>query len=436
MKNKNIYIETLGCSKNQVDSEKMIYILEENGYKIIENPEKAENIIINTCCFIKPAKEEAIETIFELARYKKEGKCKKLIVAGCMAQYYSSILKDEIPEIDVIFGIGDLKKVIDAIDSKDGIILPIYSLDSIHKRKILSYPGSGYLKISDGCSNHCSYCIIPLIRGELKSREIYDILKEIEFLAENNIKEIILIAQDTANYGMDVYNKRMLGKLILQIDNIVEKGTWLRVLYMHPDHIDRELLIKLKKTKNFIPYFDIPFQSGSDKILKKMNRQGTGESYLELIENIRRSFDEVILRSTFITGFPGETSDDFNATLNFIKEAKLDWVGGFTYSREESSDAGTMKDQIDEKIKQKRLTKLLTLTDKIFEERIQRFIGTTQNILIEERVSGEDLYIGRFWGQAPDVDGLTVVDSAKAKPGEFIKAEIKKLNNKDFYAIG
>lgn len=432
---RKIYFETLGCSKNQVDSEKMLYLLQENDYNITEKPEEADYIIINTCCFIKSAKEEAIETIFELSEYKITGNCKKLIVAGCMAQYYSAELKKEIPEIDVIFGIGDLSKIIDAVEKEDTIILPKTTKDSLYKRTLTTYPGSAYLKISDGCSNYCSYCIIPDIRGPLISREINDILKETDYLIKNDIKEINIISQDSANYGIDLFGKKKLPELLIKIDELLKNNQWIRLLYMHPDHIDNEFLLALKECKHLLPYFDIPFQSGSEKILKLMNRKGNREIYLELINNIRDIFGDAVIRSTFIAGFPGETIDNFKETLSFIKDAKIEWIGGFTYSQEEKTKAGEMKEQIKESIKKKRLNAVMELSEDITKKRLQRYLGSNQKILIEERIEGEDLFIGRFWGQAPEVDGLTVVESANAKPGEFLETTIKKLNDKDFYAV-
>lgn len=433
---KKIYIETLGCSKNQVDSEKMSFLLEEKGLIIANQPDEADYIIINTCCFIREAKEEAIETIFEYVKYKKEGKCKKLIVAGCMAQYYSNALKEEIPEIDIIFGVGNIAKIVEALDQNQHIVLPEFTQESLIKRNLSGFPGTAYLKISDGCSNYCSYCIIPLIRGEHRSRDINSILEEVEMLKSKNVKEIIIVGQDTSNYGIDIYKKRMLAELILQIDSILKNESWIRVLYMHPDHINEELFIKLKEARKLVPYFDIPFQSGSTKVLKSMNREGNSETYLQLIKNIHSIFGDAVIRSTFIAGFPGETEKDFADTLNFIEKAQIDWIGGFKYSREESSIAGNMKNQIKDSIKKKRLHQIFKLSEQITKIKLQRFLGTNQKILIEEQVAGENLYLGRFWGQAPEVDGLTVVDSFKATPGEFITTSIKKLNEKDFYAIG
>lgn len=430
-----IYIETLGCSKNQVDSEKMAYLAINNGYKITDDPENAEYIIINTCSFIKSAKEEAIDTILEFCEYKTIGKCKKIIVSGCLAQYYSKILKEEMPEIDVIMGIGDLSKILEALNKQNEVIVPDLHPDKLVGRYLLSYPGSAYLKISDGCSNNCSYCLIPKIRGGLRSRDIEDIIQEVDFLKKSNIKEINIISQDSANFGVDLYNKKKLPELIKRIADQIDDDVWLRILYMHPDHLTPELLQQMKEVKNFIPYFDIPFQSGSERILSLMNRQGNRKKYLNLVDTIRKTFDDAVIRSTFITGFPGESKSDFKETIKFIEKAELEWVGGFTYSREEDTKAGNMNDQISELVKKERLETIYQVSDDITTKRLQRFIGSKQDILIEERVEGEDLFIGRFWGQAPEVDGLTVLDSENGKIGAFQQAEIKKLNDKDFYAV-
>jgi ribosomal protein S12 methylthiotransferase len=433
---KTIYIENLGCFKNQVDAEKMIGLLESNGFVILDSPEDAQIIIVNTCCFIKSAKIESIDNILELIKYKKNGKCSKFIVSGCMAEYYNQALKEEIPEIDLIFGIGDLSKILDDIrNNKKGISLYKYEEDKLFKRKVLSYPGSAYLKISDGCSNHCSYCIIPMIRGELRSRHIENILTETDALLDHNINELILIAQDTANYGIDIYNSRKLGELITSIDKKIKKDNfWIRVLYMHPDHIDKQLLTVLKNTAHFIPYFDIPFQSGSDKILKLMGRQKSSKEYFELIDDIRNIFSDPVLRTTFIAGFPFEDDNDFKDTINFIKKCEFDWIGGFTYSREEESKSASMKKHNSEKIKKQRLNEIYLIADELTKKRMKRFVDTCQKILIEERIEEQNLFIGRFWGQAPDVDGLTVVESASARQGEFIDAKIIKMNEKDFFA--
>jgi len=431
----NIYLETLGCNKNQVDSEKILYVLETAGYNIVGNPEIADIIIVNTCAFIKSAKEEAIEVTLDLLKYKESGRCKKIAVAGCLAQRYKDELIKEIPEIDLIFGVGDVSTIAAALSSPEKVSIPPFSNSFTIGRKNLSYPGSAYLKISDGCSNRCSYCSIPIIRGDLRSTDMDFLLEELKFLQKENLNELILISQDTSNYGKDVYKQSKLGDLTKELSKFLKPTDWLRVLYLHPDHIDVELLNKLKDTPNFIPYFDIPFQSGSNTILKKMNRKKTSEQYLTLIENIRKVFDNPVIRSTFIVGFPGESESDFNDTINFIKQIEIDWIGGFAYSKEEDTPAGAMKNQIKSKVKTERLDQLLSVSEEISQNKLKRFIGTNQKILVEEKVENEDLYIGRFWGQAPDVDGLVVIESDSAQIGEFCACKIIKLNGNDFFCI-
>ncbi len=431
---KYIYLETLGCSKNQVDSEKMLFLLKNNGYNITDKPDNADIIIINTCGFIKSAKQEAIETILHLAQYKTTGRCEKLIVAGCLAQYYPKPIKEEIPEIDVVFGVGNLPDILNAVKENNKIIIHDFLNEEIKGRELTGIKGSAYLKISDGCSNFCSYCLIPKIRGNLRSRKMDNILNEAEYLISKKINEINIIAQDTANYGIDIYNKKMLSELIFEINKIASKETWIRVLYMHPDHVDKSMLLNLAKSEKFLPYFDLPFQSGSNNVLKLMNRKGNQENYFELLSTIKSIFKNPVFRSTFIAGYPCESEEDFKQTVDFLKKAELDWVGGFTYSREENTDAGIMKGQIKDSVKKKRLKELLDAADIITSKRLQRFIGSREKIFIEEKIEGENLYFGRFWGQAPEVDGLTLVNSDSAEIGSFISAEIIKLNNKDFFA--
>lgn len=438
----NIYLETLGCSKNQVDSEKMLSLLSENGFIIVDDPDKADCIIINTCSFITKAKEEAIETILELANYKKEGRCRKIVVAGCFAQRYPEAIRDEINEVDLIFGVGDISQIVAAVKGEELLVKPEYSEDTLIKRKISGYPGTAYLRVSDGCSNNCSYCAIPLIRGPLRSRKEDSILKEFSFLLDEKVNEIILIGQDTSNYGVDRSEGQQLGRLITDLDRLLteksgrEVERWLRVLYMHPDHINERLLEELSKCSHFVPYFDIPFQSGSEAILKRMGRSGSAQRYLELLAMIRNYFPNAVFRSTFITGFPGEEERHFEETLNFIREARLDWVGGFTYSEEEDTAALSFDGQVDEAEKEGRLDRIVELSEQLSREGLKRFIGTRQKVIIEEKVEGEELFIGRFYGQAPDVDGLTVVDSFEAEPGRIIEVEIKELNGNDFFAVG
>ncbi len=432
---KKFYIETLGCSKNQVDSEKMAWLLENGGYEQITDPAEAEIIIINTCGFIQRAKEEAIDLIFEMAQYKKSGKCVKLVVAGCLSQRYYNDLKEDLHEADVIFGVGDISQILEAVSGTEKVVIPEFSVDKPVKRKIIGFPGSAYLRISDGCSNHCSYCSIPIIRGELRSRQIDDIIKEFTLINDGSLREINIISQDTSNYGTDIYGKRELGSLLKKLDSVMDDGQWLRVLYLHPDHISDELLADLSSLKHFIPYFDVPFQSGSELLLRSMGRNGNHAVYLELIKKIKRIFPLAVIRSTFITGYPGETVVEFNETVNFIREAGIDWVGAFEYSDEDGTASYSMPGKVDVNVVKDRYDKIMETAEAHSIKSLEKFVGTKQKILIEEKADN-DLYLGRFWGQAPEVDGVTVVSCESAKPGEFIDTIIKRINGKDFVAIG
>jgi len=426
-----VYIETLGCSKNQIDSEKLLSILEDNDYEPINNPEEAEIIIVNTCGFINEAKEEAINLILEFSEYKKSCNCKILVAAGCLVQRYYNKIKNDFPEVDLFFGIFDLTKIVDAIKSGKRIYIPTNVEDTYFKRHLTGYPGTAYLKISDGCNNRCSYCAIPFIRGGLKSRPINSIIKEIDFLKTKNVKEYILVAQDTTSYGLDI-NINLIN-LLESTDPILPNESWLRIIYMHPDNLTDKIIEALKKSSHFIPYFDIPIQSGSDNILKLMGRKNNSSYYLSLIDKIKKEFNNPVIRSTFITGFPNETEKDFADTLNFIEKARIDWVGGFTYSKEDGTKSTQFQDNISQKIKSKRLETLLDLSESINRELMKRFLNTNQKVLIEEKVG--EFYIGRFYGQTPEVDGATVFNGGNTPLGDFTNINIKKINDKDLFGF-
>lgn len=443
MTEKTVYIESLGCAKNQVDSEKMAALLEQNGWTAIDNSEDAVCIIVNTCGFIQSAKEETVQVLFDAIKQKKSGKCRLVVAAGCFAQRYHNALKTEFAddEIDVIFGTGDISKIVNAVEDAfvnkqplNRIVIPQTVEDNLLKRKVSGFPGSAYLRISDGCSNHCTYCAIPLIRGELHSRKIETILKELDLLLPGTLKELNIISQDTTNYGMDIYGGRKLADLLEAIDEKLSDETKMRLLYMHPDHITDELLDRMTKLRRFVPYFDLPFQSASKNILSQMGRRGDVETYLKLIERIRQRFPNAVIRSTFIVGFPGETAEDVEKSLEFIRRAGMEWVGAFVYSPEEDTPAYNFSDRVKKSVAKKRLDELMNVSEVVALPRLERFVGERVQVLIEERID-EDLCIGRFWGQAPDVDGLTVVESSNAVPGETVDVEILKLNGKDFYGI-
>lgn len=443
MKEKTVYIESLGCAKNQVDSEKMAALLEQHGWNLVDNSEEAVCIIINTCGFIESAKKEAIDVLCDAIKQKQCGKCRIVVAAGCFAQRYHDALKEEFgdDEIDVIFGIGDISKIADIVEDtflnkqlSKRVEIPQMADDNLLDRKVSGFPGSAYLRISDGCSNHCTYCAIPLIRGELHSRKMEVILKELELLLPGTLKELNVISQDTTNYGKDIYGESKLADLLETIDDKLSDGIRMRLLYMHPDHITDDLLDRMTKLRHFVPYFDLPFQSASKNILQKMGRKGDSQTYLSLLERIRQRFPDAVIRSTFIVGFPGETAEDAEESLEFIKRAGMEWVGAFAYSPEEDTPAYDLPNRVKKNVAKKRLDKLMDVSEEIALPRLERFVGERVEVLIEERID-EELCIGRFWGQAPDVDGLTVVESANAVPGEMIDVEILRLNGKDFYGI-
>lgn len=344
---------SLGCCKNLVDSEQIMGVLMENGHEIVADPKKADAIVVNTCGFIESAKEESINTIFEMAQYAD-----KLIVCGCLAQRYEEELKEEIPEIDAIIPIRDYGHLAQRLQE----VLGGGSLGDFAKseRPLSGTPWSAYVKISDGCSNHCTYCAIPLIRGDQKSKVIDEVVAEVKHLASIGVQEITLIAQDTTKYGLDNYGKLMLAELLRQVEK-VEGIRWIRVLYMYPDEIEDEVLEVMAASDKILPYFDIPMQHANDRLLKKMNRRGTKEDTIALVKKIRSMFPDAVLRTTAIVGFPSETDEEFEELVDFIREVEWDRLGAFTYSREEDTPAYDMDGLIDEVTAQSRLERLMAV---------------------------------------------------------------------------
>ena len=424
---------SLGCCKNLVDSEMIMGMLKENHHQIVSNPRQAEAIIINTCGFIESAKEESINTIFEMAKYK-EDKLKKLIVCGCLAQRYTDQLVEEIPEIDAVIPIRDYKDLAKRMQA----LLHDEGKGNFYKseRLLSGKPWHAYLKISDGCSNRCAYCAIPLIRGDQKSRTIEDIITEAKYLASIGVKELTLIAQDTTKYGLDNYNELKLAKLIEEVDKI-EDFHWIRILYMYPDEIEDKVLVAIKNSKRVIPYFDIPMQHANDRLLKSMNRRGTKQDVLELIQKIRTMFEDATLRTTMIVGFPGETESDFEELVDFIKEVKWDRLGAFTYSKEEDTPSYDYPDEVDETIQNQRLSKLMDIQRKISLEKNQAKIGKVIEVLVEEKEGLNDRYRGRSKADAPDeVDGQVIFTCDQVlELGSFVQVEITDAKEYDLYGI-
>lgn len=432
----NVGFISLGCAKNQVDTEIMMAYLKKSGHTIVNSLEKAEAIVINTCGFITPAKEEAINTIIETGRLKEKGVLKCLIAAGCLSQRYGQVLLDELPELDGLIGIANIFSIEEVLNEAEKgqrlmrIDPPPETFLEKGDRLVSTPPGSAYLKIAEGCDNHCTYCTIPLIRGKYRSRPVEDLLLEAEELTKRGIREITLIAQDTAEYGCDLYGERRLPDLLKKLA-AVEDLAWIRMMYLHPAHIDRELIQLISKEKKVLPYLDIPIQHFSDKILKKMNRKHGQKQLAELFADLRDNIEGLVLRTTVMLGFPGENEEDFEQLYEFLEETEFDWLGAFSFVPEEGTPAKSMPGEVDEDTKQDRINRILRLQQKISRKKNVALIDSREKILISSRLK-KDLYLGRAYFQAPEVDGKTMVKTdAKLKKGEFVDVCIKGVRNYD-----
>lgn len=413
---------SLGCSKNLVDSETIMGMLRAGGHELVSQPKEAEAIIINTCGFIQSAKEEAIQTIFEMAAYKQQN-LQKLIVVGCLAQRYKEALIADIPEIDCVISIREYPHIHEILASVlDGKPLKAYAKS---ERLLTSKPWSAYLKIAEGCSNHCTYCAIPLIRGDNVSFPIEQLVAEAKRLAQNGVKELVLIAQDTSKYGLDLYGELSLLKLLEQLHEI-EQLHWIRILYMYPDEITTELIMGMKKLPKVLPYFDIPMQHANDHMLKLMNRRGDMKDVNALIEQIRFIHPDATLRTTFIVGFPQETEADFEDLMEFTRSVRWERMGAFTYSPEEDTAAYSFSGAVPEEIKQQRLDRLMELQKQISLSKQQELVGTVIEVLVEGRDALKGTYRGRGKANAPDeVDGLVFFSSSRdIELGSFVQVKI------------
>lgn len=422
---------SLGCSKNLVDSEMMMGMLKSNAHELTTDPKEAQAIIINTCGFINSAKEEAISTIFEMAEYKKKN-CKKLIVVGCLAQRYKDELVRDIPEIDAVISIKEYPNlhVILAELLEDEAMVSFGKSE----RLISSKPWTAYLKIAEGCSNRCTYCAIPLIRGGNVSYPREQLLLQAQDLALRGVKELVLIAQDTTKYGVDLYGKRALLPLLQDLHKI-EGFHWIRILYMYPDEIDDELILGMAKLEKVLPYFDIPMQHGNDKMLELMNRRGKIKDIKETIELIRKTYKRPTLRTTFIVGFPYEDQQAYQDLLAFTKDVRWDRMGAFTYSPEEDTAAYSFEPQIEEEVKEARLKELMDLQEVIAYENSQEWIGEVIEVLVEAQEGLSGKYRGRGSSSAPDgIDGYVYFDADRAIDfGTFVKVKVSKATTHDLY---
>ncbi len=427
-----VYIETLGCSKNQVDSEVMMGLFQENAYYMTADIEQASIIVVNTCGFIESAKAESVNMILEMAAYKQEGQCEYLLVTGCLAERYAEELLKDIPEVDAFVGttaFDEIIKIVGALDTSEGAISQTGNIDKDFSENLprqLSTPAHyAFLKIAEGCDNLCTYCIIPKLRGKFRSRPLEAIVTEAKQLVAKGVKELIVIAQDTTRYGIDLYGEYRLPAL-LEALNDIEGLKWIRLQYMYPDVVGEELIKTMARLDKVAKYIDIPIQHASNAVLKRMNRNTDREAIETLMKLIRLHMPEATIRTTVIVGFPGETQEDFDSLLAFIEGYRFDRLGAFTYSREEDTPAYLLDGQLEEDVKQERLETLMRYQQDISEELMSMRIGQTVEVVIEELTDDAKIYIGRTSFDAPEVDGVCYVTSADKKlaVGDFVMVKI------------
>lgn len=403
----NVGFISLGCSKNLVDTEMTIGLFKKNNYNVVNNPRNADIIVINTCGFIESAKQEAIDTILEMAEYKKN-KCKYLIVMGCLVQRYKEELEKAIPEVDLFIKYKEYDTIWEKIENLISQNTNINSKLEFLDRTITTGNNFAYLRIAEGCSNRCTYCAIPYIRGSFVSRKMEDVLKEANELVNKGYKELIVIAQDTSKYGIDIYGESKLAELLDKLAKI-EGVKWIRFLYTYPESITDELIKVVKENDNICKYFDIPIQHISDLVLKRMNRKSNGKSIRNVIEKIRKEIPEVIIRTTVMVGFPGETKDDFNQLYEFVKETRFERLGAFSYSKEDGTPAEKLDKQIHHMTKKNRYNKIMELQQHISEEIMKKQIGNKLEVLIEDISFDNKYYIGRSKNEVPDIDGIIYI---------------------------
>lgn len=427
---------SLGCSKNLIDTEMAIGLFKRNNFEIVNDVEKAEIIIVNTCGFIESAKQEAINTILEMAEYKEKGTCKYLVVMGCLVQRYKKELQKALPEVDLFIEINDYgsywDKILELLDEeeKPDTINNLCYMD----RVISTGNKTAYLKIAEGCSNRCTYCAIPYIRGHYVSRPMEEVLEEAKKLATAGIKELIVIAQDTTRYGEDLYGESKLSDLLNELCKI-DGFEWIRFLYAYPESITDELIQTVKNNPKICNYFDIPIQHISDSVLRRMNRRTTGKQIEELINKIKKQIPDVILRTSLIVGFPGETEEDFNKLYEFVKKGYFDKLGVFTYSKEDGTPAARLKEQIHPATKKKRYNLIMSVAKDISAEKLKSYIGKEYNVLVEDTTFDHKFCVGRSYMDIPDTDGMVIIKDCDAKlVGEFVNCKVTAVNNYDLIA--
>lgn len=431
---------SLGCDKNLVDTEVMLGMLASRGYEMTNDEQEADIIVINTCCFIHDAKEESIQNILEMAEYKKNGSAKALIVTGCMAERYRQEILDEIPEVDEVLGTTAYDRILDAVDAAlagqhEVMTADLDALPLPETKRLVTTGGHfAYLKIAEGCDKHCTYCIIPKIRGNFRSVPMERLLKEAQDLAEQGVKELILVAQETTLYGKDLYGEKSLPKLLCELCKI-SGIRWIRILYCYPEEITDELIQVMKEEPKICHYLDLPIQHANDTILKRMGRRTSKQELINIVQKLRKEIPDICLRTTLITGFPGETQEQHEEVMEFIDTLEFDRLGAFTYSPEEDTPAATFEDQIDEEVKEDRQADIMELQQEIAFDKAEDMIGREVLVMIEGKVADENAYVGRTYRDAPNVDGLIFINTdVELISGDF--AKVKVTGALDYDLIG
>ncbi|MCI9618654.1 MAG: 30S ribosomal protein S12 methylthiotransferase RimO [Dorea sp.] len=426
----NLLFISLGCDKNLVDSEVMLGILEAGGYQIVDDEMQADVIVINTCCFIHDAKEESIQTILEMAEYKKTGRLKALIVAGCLAQRYQQEIRTEIPEVDAVLGTASYDQIVQSIEEalagQGGVRLAeLDTLPAVQERRLVTTGGHyAYLKIAEGCDKHCTYCIIPKLRGNYRSVPMERLLKEAGELADQGVKELILVAQETTLYGKDLYGEKSLHRLLKELCRIGGLR-WIRILYCYPEEIYEGLIQVMKEEKKICHYIDLPVQHANDEILRRMGRRTSRKQLGEIVGKLRKEIPDIAIRTTLITGFPGETKEQHEELMEFVDEIEFDRLGVFTYSPEEDTPAADLPDQIPEEVKEERQAELMELQQEVVFAQAEEMIGREVLVMIEGKVADEDAYVGRTYRDAPNVDGLIFINTQEEMmSGDFARVRV------------
>ncbi len=428
---------SLGCDKNLVDSEKMLGILADRGYAFTDDEEEAEGALVNTCCFIGDAKEESIQTILRLAEYRKSGQYKALVVGGCLSQRYQEQIREEVPEVDACIGTMAITAVADTFDAilagrPENHYEPLSSDPTVETRRIVTTGGHfAYLKIAEGCDKNCTYCIIPKVRGPYRSVPMEALLREAEELARGGVKELILVAQETTLYGKDLYGKKSLPELLHHLCEI-EGIEWIRILYGYPEELTDEIIETIATEPKICHYLDLPIQSASDRILRAMGRRTSQQSLREVIEKLRERIPDICLRTTLISGFPGETQEDFEETYRFVNEMEFDRLGVFAYSQEEDTRAALLPDQVPEEVKESRRDELMELQQAVVFDKIEEMVGRELTVMVEGKVAEDDVYVTRTYRDAPDVDGyLFLHTDANFNTGDFVKVKVTQAREYD-----